>query len=99
MTDALHLRHLESVWAKDGPLQASLAEALRAPETTPPPSRPPVILKSVHRLRETIEGEVDRHLTLAHKWIAKLDQMDGDTDLEEEPDLEDGSDAEAETGS
>jgi hypothetical protein len=76
MSVALHLRHLEQVWAVDGPLQASLMQALSDPRPT---AEPAPVLKAARKLRSRIELMVENGLAL-------LDRLDGDPDHEPDAD-------------
>jgi hypothetical protein len=95
MTEDLHIRHLKEVWRPEGPLQASLAQALGFLDAEPPPR-----LKVRQQLGEPLDlAQELRDLQNAiQRGIDKVDVVLGDPDLEEEPDMEEGGDLEAETG-
>jgi hypothetical protein len=102
MTDALHLRYLHDVvLAEGGPVLTSLAKVLEPPgpaEAAGTSWAAPVVLKSARKLRERLEGEVDRSLSRAHKLIAVLDRLDGDPDREPDADREPDEDFEPTLG-
>lgn len=77
MRDEPHLRHLDQLWAEDGPLQA--LRALAAPEHAPPQTQRTKAVGA--KRRQAVEW-------LIETLIEDVDKQDGDPDLEPSADVE-----------